>query len=136
VPETELESLTEEFSEHFLSTTEKEPVFEEIPLPASSEESSAPADTALATDNDERDAHIEKPEEQVLPESSQLNQLMEKEVRSILQQSLTPLIEKEISGLSEKILHAVEENVRQVTPGIAKMIIEKEIDKIKTMENG
>ncbi|VAX30603.1 hypothetical protein MNBD_NITROSPINAE05-191, partial [hydrothermal vent metagenome] len=134
--ETELESLTEEFSEHFLSSAEKEPVFEEISLPAFSEESSAPTNIALAASNGERNAHIEKPKEQALPRDSQLNQLMEMEVRNILQQSLTPLIEKEISGLSEKILHAVEENVRQVTPGIAKMIIEKEIDKIKTMENG
>ena len=71
-----------------------------------------------------------------MPEDSPLNQLMESEVRKVLQQSLTPLLEKEISGLSEKILKAVEKNVRQVTPGIAKTIIEKEIDKIKTMEDG
>jgi DNA-binding response OmpR family regulator len=133
---TELENLTEEFSEHFLSTPEKEPVFEETSFHPSSQEPPAPTEITLATDNGGHDSHIEKPKEPALPGDSQLNQLMEKEVMNILQQSLTPLIEQEISGLSEKILHAVEENVRQVTPGIAKIIIEKEIDKIKTMENG
>jgi DNA-binding response OmpR family regulator len=132
----ELENLTEEFSEHFLSTPEKEPAFEETSFHASSQEPSAPTEITLTTDNGGHDSHIEKPQEPTLPGDSQLNQLMEKEVMSVLQQSLTPLIEKEISGLSEKILLAVEKNVRQVTPGIAKMIIEKEIDKIKTMENG
>jgi CheY-like chemotaxis protein len=133
---TELENLTEEFSEHFLSTPDTEPVFEESAIPVSNEELSAPINDTMAADNGDCDAHIEKPGEPALPGDSQLSQLMEKEVRNILQQSLAPLIEKEISGLSEKILHAVEENVRQVTPGIAKMVIEKEIDKIKTMENG
>ena len=90
----------------------------------------------MTTDDRDCDANTEKPGESLLLDEGQLNQLMENEIRRVLQQSLMPLIEKEISGLSEKILRVVEENVRQVTPGIAKTIIEKEIDKIKTMGNG
>ena len=136
--ETELANLTEEFSEHFLSPPEEfsTPGFETTTFPASNEEPTSPTEEILATDDPDCDVNTEEPEETPLPEDSPLNQLMESEVRKVLQQSLTPLIEKEISGLSEKILKAVEKNVRQVTPGIAKTIIEKEIDKIKTMEDG
>ena len=136
--ETELANLTEEFSDHFLSTPDKDspPDFETTTSPVSNEEPTSPKEEILAADDPDCDINTEKPEESPLPEDSPLNQLMESEVRKVLQQSLTPLIEKEISGLSEKILKAVEKNVRQVTPGIAKTIIEKEIDKIKTMEDG
>lgn len=137
--ETELANLTEEFSEYFLSTPEEDstPDFETTTFPATNGEPTSPKEQIRATnDPDEDVANTEEPEESPLPEDSPLNQLMESKVRKALQQSLTPLIEKEISGLSEKILKAVEKNVRQVTPGIAKIIIEKEIDKIKTMENG
>jgi len=79
--------------------------------------------------------NIEKSNEPQLPQEAQLNQIMETEVRRLLQQSLTPLIEKEISGLFEKIMRTVEENVLKITPGIAKEIIEKEIDEIKSMED-
>jgi len=71
-----------------------------------------------------------------LPPEGQLSQLVETEVRKIIQQTLTSLIEQEISGLSGKIIQTIEENVRKITPGIAKEIIQKEIDAIKTMEDG
>jgi hypothetical protein len=136
--ETELANLTEEFSDYFLSPPKEDstPDVETTTFPASNEEPTSPKEETLATDDPDCDVNTEKPVESPLPEDSPLNQLMESEVRKVLQQSLTPLLEKEISGLSEKILKAVEKNVRQVTPGIAKTIIEKEIDKIKTMEDG
>jgi DNA-binding response OmpR family regulator len=136
--ETELANLTEEFSEHFLSPPEEDstPDAETNTFPVSNEESTSPTEEILASADPDCDVNPENPEEPPMPEDSPLNQLMESEVRKVLQQSLTPLIEKEISGLSEKIMKAVEKNVRQVTPGIAKTIIEKEIDKIKTMEDG
>jgi hypothetical protein len=136
--ESELANLTEEFSDHFLSTPEEvpQPDFEKTTFPVSNGEPPSPEEKVTPTGDSDCAANIGKPEEPPLPAEGQWNQSMEIEVRKILQQSLTPLIEKEISGLSEKILRAVEENIRQVTPGIAKMVIEKEINKIKTMEDG
>ena len=129
--EQEPENPTENFSDPFLSNSQENlmPNNQELPSPPSSKEE-PPSSTEQTVES------METPEESLLPEEEQLKQFMEKEVRKILQESLAPLIEKEISGLSDKILRAVEENVRQVTPGIAKTIIEKEIDKIKTMEEG
>jgi CheY-like chemotaxis protein len=118
-------------------STQKEnspPNFEETTSACSNGKTSSSKEKFMTTGDDE--ANLGKSGESLLPAEDELKELMEKEVRRVVQQSLTPLIEKEISGLSEKILHAVEENVRQVTPGIAKTIIEKEIDKIKTMEDG
>jgi DNA-binding response OmpR family regulator len=134
--EQEPENPTENVSDPFLSTPQENslPNIQELPSPPSNGEPSPATEKIVASEG--RDGDMEAPEESPLPEEGQLNQFMEKEVRKILQESLAPLIEKEISGLSEKILRAVEENVRQVTPGIAKAIIEKEIDKIKTMEEG
>jgi len=134
--ESEPENPTEDFSDPFLSPPQENslPNLEESPSPPSNGEPSSVTEKIVATGESEGD--MEASGESPLPDEGQLNQFMEKEVRKILHQSLAPLIEKEISGLSEKILRAVEENVRQVTPGIAKTIIEKEIDKIKTMDDG
>jgi len=110
-------------------TASENPVEDFSAQPLSAPEEETPADNEESTSavaNGELSSSEEEP----------LRQGMEKEVRRVLQETLTPLIEKEISGLSEKILRAVEENVRKVTPGIAKTIIEKEIEKIKTMEDG
>lgn len=101
---------------------------------------SAPGKTKESSGHQESlsqsEENIDNLDEMQLLKDGQLTQLMEIEVKRILQQSLTALIEKELSGLSEKILRSVEENVRKITPGIAQAIIEKEIDKIKTMEDG
>ncbi len=134
---TGLENLAEDLSDPFISPPEEDtlPDLKESTVPVSDEEPSSPKEEIMTTGVNGYEADTEKPGESFLPEENQLQRLMEQEVRNFLQQSLTPLIEKEISGLSEKILRAVEENVRQVTPGIAKTIIEKEIDKIKTMED-
>ncbi len=134
--ESEPENPAEDFSDPLLSTPQENslPNLEESPSPISNGEPSSSTEKNVGSED--REVDIETSEKSPLPEESVLNQFMEKEIRKILQQSLAPLIEKEISGLSEKILRAVEENVRQVTPGIAKTIIEKEIDKIKTMEEG
>lgn len=61
--------------------------------------------------------------------------LMGQEIRKILEKSLDSSLEKEISGLSEKIVQTVEHVVREITPGIARSIIEKEIDKIRRMDD-
>ncbi len=68
-------------------------------------------------------------------EDKPFSEIMGREIRKILEQSLESSIEKEIAGLSEKIVRSVEDVVRQITPGIARSIIEKEIDKIKRMDD-
>ncbi len=97
------------------------------------QESIYPEDALVTKDNEDI---MEKNGDLPLSLEGQLDPLIETEVRRILKQSLNSLIEKELSGLSEKIMRTVEENVREITPGIAKAIIEKEIDKIKSMEDG
>ena len=121
---TEPENLIGDFATPALSTEH------ENPLPNLKEEPSPAKEKITAPDASEE--NIKKDGELQLPPEEQLRPLAETEVRRILQQTLTSLIEKEISGLSEKIIQTVEENVRKITPGIAKEIIQKEIDKIKT----
>ena len=117
------ENLIGDFATPSLSTAH------ENPLPNLEEEPSPSKEKIMATDSSEES--IKKTGELPSPPEGQLSPLVETEVRRILQQTLTSLIEQEISGLSEKIIQTVEENVRKITPGIAKAIIEKEIDKIK-----
>ncbi len=121
---TEPENLNGDFATPSLSTEHENPSpnLKEEPSPAKGKIMSPDASEENLKKNGELQS---SPEEQLSP-------LAETEVRRILQQTLTSLIEKEISGLSEKIIQTVEENVRKITPGIAKEIIQKEIDKIKT----
>ncbi|GJL77185.1 MAG: response regulator [Nitrospinaceae bacterium] len=65
-----------------------------------------------------------------------LSQMMGKEVGEIIEQPLTPEMEKEIARLSKKITQSVETIVREIVPGIARSMIKKEIDRIKNKENG
>ncbi|MFQ5449472.1 MAG: PleD family two-component system response regulator [Nitrospinaceae bacterium] len=60
--------------------------------------------------------------------------LVGEEVKRILAQSLDSSIEKEMAGLSQTILQAVKEMVREVTPGIVREVIQEEIDRIRKME--
>lgn len=121
---TEPENLNGDFATPSLSTEH------ENPLPNLKEESSPAKGKIMSPDASEE--NLKKNGELQSSPEEQLSPLAETEVRRILQQTLTSLIEKEISGLSEKIIQTVEENVRKITPGIAKEIIQKEIDKIKT----
>lgn len=113
----------------------RKPFFQEDAVEdLSAQELSTPHESPLPDDNSEE--NLKSDGELQLLKDKQLTQLLETEVRRILKQSLASLIEKEMSGLSERIIQTVEENVRNITPGIAKSIIEKEIAKIKTMEDG
>lgn len=86
--------------------------------------------------NMETEENFENMSESQNSQEELFDHLMEKEVRKIIEQSLTSSIEKEISGLSEKIFKSVEEIVREIIPGIAKTMIEKEIDKVKNKKTG
>ena len=120
--DTELGNLAEDASDPLPSPPEEDTLSDvkESTVPVSDEAPPSPEEKIMTTAGvNGFEVNTKKSGETFLPDESQLQQMMEHEVRNILQQSLTPLIEKEISGLSEKILRAVEENVRLVTPGIA-----------------
>jgi DNA-binding response OmpR family regulator len=54
--------------------------------------------------------------------------LMGKEFREVLEQSLTASMEKEISGISDKIIKSVEEAVKAIIPGLVRDMVAKEIE--------
>jgi len=58
-------------------------------------------------------------------------QVTGEQVRQILEKSLDTSLQKEVSGMSEKIIKTVREVVREIVPDIARSVIREEIDKIK-----
>lgn len=63
------------------------------------------------------------------------HQLMGAEIKELLEQSMTSSMEKEISGLSDKIIKSVEKIVREVVPDLTKTIINREAKRIKNKGN-
>ena len=58
-------------------------------------------------------------------------QAIAEEVKQLLKRSLGASLEKEVYGLSDAILKTIREVVREVTPEIARRVIQEEIEKIK-----
>ena len=61
--------------------------------------------------------------------------LMGEEFREVLEQSLAASMEKEISGISEKIITSVEEAIKAIVPGLVQEMIAKEIEQHKNENN-
>ena len=98
--------------------------------PASVEESQLSEESTMAPEeNFENISEFQSSQEELF------YQLMGKEVKEVLEQSLNSSMEKEISGLSDKIMKSVEKIVREIVPDLAKTIIDQEVEKIKNREN-
>jgi|GEM_PF-1186916 len=129
----EPDRVPEDFVSHPFATSPANSL-EDFEIDASlqaSEENSPQEETlgVTAEENLENISALQSSKEELL------SQLMGKDFREALEQSLTASMEKEISKISEKITKSVEDAVKKIIPGLVQETIAKEIDSIKNEKN-
>ncbi|PIQ96588.1 MAG: hypothetical protein COV67_08700 [Nitrospinae bacterium CG11_big_fil_rev_8_21_14_0_20_56_8] len=69
-----------------------------------------------------------------VPETDRFVRVVGEHIKGVLEKSLDTSLEKEIDGLSEAIVQSVRDLVREITPAIARALIQEEIERIKRLE--